>query len=86
MKTLALVSAFSALVLLGTQATGTEDSAKSKGATPAREACQADVQKLCSGINPGEGRILRCLKKHQDSVSDKCKEALKGASRAHKKL
>lgn len=36
-------------------------------------ACDADIQKLCSGVKPGGGRILACLKQHQESVSDNCK-------------
>ena len=36
-------------------------------------ACDADIQKLCAGVKPGGGRILACLKQHQESVSDNCK-------------
>jgi D-serine deaminase-like pyridoxal phosphate-dependent protein len=42
----------------------------------ARAACEADVQKLCAGVQPGGGRILACLKEHKDAVSDGCKQAL----------
>lgn len=36
-------------------------------------ACDADIKKLCVGVQPGGGRILACLKQHQESVSDNCK-------------
>jgi len=36
-------------------------------------ACDADIQKLCAGVKPGGGRILACLKQHQETVSDNCK-------------
>ena len=35
-------------------------------------ACDADIQKLCPGVQPGGGRILACLKQHKESVSDLC--------------
>jgi hypothetical protein len=41
-----------------------------------RAACEADVQKLCPGIEPGGGRILACLKQHKGEVSDGCKQAI----------
>ncbi len=40
-----------------------------------RQACAEDVQTLCGGIEPGGGKILRCLKDHKDKVSRSCKDA-----------
>jgi hypothetical protein len=37
------------------------------------ESCEDDVQSLCGGINPGEGRIIQCLKSKSDLVSADCK-------------
>jgi hypothetical protein len=42
----------------------------------ARTACETDIQKLCTGVQPGGGRILACLKQHKDQVSDGCKQAV----------
>src|SRR5260370_27991466 len=42
----------------------------------ARAACEADIQNLCAGVQPGGGKILACLKQHKDQVSDGCKQAV----------
>ena len=38
--------------------------------------CAPDLQKLCSNVKYGEGRILTCLKDNQASLSDGCKNAM----------
>lgn len=35
-------------------------------------ACSADVQEHCAGIQPGGGAIEACLKKHEQSLSAAC--------------
>ncbi len=45
------------------------------------EACQDDVMKLCNDVKPGGGRIVHCLKEHQDELSHECKEKLAAARR-----
>jgi hypothetical protein len=45
-------------------------------ANDVRAACAQDVQKLCADVAAGGGRILACLKQHQDQVSDGCKQAV----------
>ena len=37
-------------------------------------ACKADVQKLCAGVQPGDGRIMQCMKQHESELSDACKQ------------
>ena len=39
--------------------------------------CDADMEKYCASIAPGEGRLLECLEKHDKEVSGRCKQALK---------
>lgn len=39
-------------------------------------ACMADAEKLCKGVEKGEGRVMKCLKEHQGEVSSACKENL----------
>jgi len=41
-----------------------------------RSACEADVQKLCAGVQPGGRRIANCLKENQAKVSQPCKDAI----------
>jgi hypothetical protein len=38
--------------------------------------CEADIVKLCASVQAGEGRILDCLKSHEESVSAQCKQAV----------
>jgi hypothetical protein len=44
-----------------------------------RAACAADVQKLCSNVPTGGGRIIACLQQHKEEVSDRCKRAIVSA-------
>lgn len=39
--------------------------------------CDADMEKYCKTIEPGEGRLLDCLNKQGKNVSERCQEALK---------
>ncbi len=41
-----------------------------------REACKADFEKYCPGVQPGGGRIVECLNKQHDLLSEACKTAL----------
>jgi len=38
-----------------------------------RQACKADFEKLCPGVQPGGGRPLQCLSKQLDALSPECK-------------
>lgn len=39
--------------------------------------CDADLEKYCASIAPGEGRLLECIEKHDKQVSARCKQAIK---------
>ena len=41
-----------------------------------RAACGGDAKKFCAGIMPGGGRLLDCLAKHKDSISQACRKVL----------
>jgi hypothetical protein len=41
-----------------------------------RQACQADIAKLCPDQQPGRGQMRQCLMAHSDQVSDACKSAI----------
>jgi Cysteine rich repeat len=44
--------------------------------TDQRGACKVDYDKYCAGTKPGGGRIVACLNKQHDQLSDTCKKVL----------
>jgi Cysteine rich repeat len=58
-------------------AAGLSTGAFAQNLTPQqRTACKPDYEKYCSGVVPGGGRIIACLNKQHDSLSDACKKVL----------
>ncbi len=47
------------------------------------EACKADAETHCKGIQPGQGRILRCLVEHTDKLSGNCRAKISEAQSRH---
>ena len=47
------------------------------------EACKPDAEKLCKGVQPGKGRIARCLVEHKDQLSAGCREKIVQAQSRH---
>jgi hypothetical protein len=41
-----------------------------------RTVCEADLRKLCAGVQPGGGRLAQCLQQNASSISQPCKEKL----------
>lgn len=39
--------------------------------------CGEDLDKFCKDVAPGEGRILNCLEKNENHLSQRCRTALK---------
>lgn len=39
--------------------------------------CADDLDKHCSGVAAGEGRLLDCIEKSEKEVSSRCKDAMK---------
>jgi len=35
--------------------------------------CKADREKFCKDVQPGEGRIVKCLKEHEAELTAECK-------------
>jgi len=46
-----------------------------------KAACGDDLNKFCSSVTPGEGRLIFCMMAHEDKISEKCDHALYDASR-----
>ena len=47
-----------------------------------REACKADMETFCRGIQPGGGRIKACLRSNRDRLSQGCRSAIASAIEA----
>jgi len=39
--------------------------------------CKSDIEKHCAAVQAGEGRIVDCLKKQGEKVSQRCRQAMK---------
>lgn len=65
-------------LIVGARAAIADQTPSAPAAVPAevRSACEADVAKLCAGVQPGGGRIQQCLARHKSEVSDGCKQAI----------
>jgi hypothetical protein len=61
------IAAFAVGLLAGYQAAEAQDLAH----------CKADAERICPGVAPGGGKLIACLKQHQDDVSIGCGKALK---------
>ncbi len=59
-------------------------SAGAQTAQSFRKACNADLQKLCPGVQPGGGKILQCMQTHAAELSPDCKAAYDAASQKMK--
>jgi hypothetical protein len=49
---------------------------KSQEMEDIRTYCMSDIERLCKGIEPGGGRILKCLKANKKEMSVGCAQAL----------
>ena len=58
--------------------------ADAPAAGPEKGACKEDLKKFCASVQPGGGRLVRCLKEHEKDLSPACQEARKAASKKAK--
>lgn len=42
-------------------------------------ACAGDIDRLCPGVPPGQGRIKACMKQHISQLSAQCFDTVLGA-------
>jgi cysteine rich repeat protein len=40
------------------------------------QVCHADYHRLCSGVQPGGGRILACLQNHANELGPSCAQSM----------
>ena len=74
-----------ASIALSTAALGTSSFAagdRQQTTSPVRAACQADVQRLCPDVTPGNGALRQCMRSHASELSDACRQALAQAKQA----
>ena len=36
--------------------------------------CKDDIEKFCKDVKPGQGRILKCMREHENELSPVCKD------------
>ena len=48
------------------------------------EACGGDIDRLCPGVPPGQGRIKACMKANVSQLSAQCFDTLMAAAAAKK--
>jgi hypothetical protein len=39
--------------------------------------CKADAERICPGVEPGGGKLIGCLKQHENDVTVGCAKELK---------
>ena len=44
------------------------------------DACWNDIEKHCADVEPGEGRVIQCLKKNSSSLEKTCEQAVGGVA------
>lgn len=77
------------LLALCCAASAQSDTAAGKGGDhkgSGGQVCKADAESFCKGVQPGGGRIARCLAEHKNELTEPCKTALTTAAknRRHK--
>jgi malate/lactate dehydrogenase len=45
----------------------------------AQDVCKNDLDRFCKDVKPGGGRIVKCMKAHQNELSPECKEKMSQA-------
>ena len=64
------ITCLAAAMILATHAAAAQPSAA------VRQACEPDYHRLCAGITPGGGRIIKCLLDHNGDLAPECRAAL----------
>jgi len=43
--------------------------------------CEEDLVKFCADVEVGEGRIIKCMEKNKDKMSQRCKQAVEDVTK-----
>jgi hypothetical protein len=73
-KLFAMVALGAALLLTGSWSAGAQE-----GLFTSERDCAADVNAMCAGVKPGQGRVLACLQTHVSELSVGCSTILSKA-------
>lgn len=75
-----------AIALIATTTLWAASASAQQGATAQQiaRACAGDIERLCRGVPPGEGRIKACIKAHITELSAPCFDTLLGAVASEK--
>jgi len=55
----------------------TETQSPVRTPAPLKAACGPDLQQFCTGITPGQGRLISCLREHRVQLSTGCRTYLR---------
>lgn len=47
--------------------------------------CHEDQNKFCADVEPGQGRIMRCMREHREQLSDQCRSEVERVRQNWKK-
>ncbi|HEY9214150.1 MAG TPA: cysteine rich repeat-containing protein [Ancylobacter sp.] len=64
------------LLLAATVTTASAQQMSRQQLAVVKSACEADIKRVCSGIQPGGGRLLKCMQANPEKISQPCKDTL----------
>jgi hypothetical protein len=73
-----------ALTMLLLVGSGFAQQPPAPGGLQIAEACGGDIDRLCPGVPPGQGRIKACMKEHVSELSAPCFDTLMAAAAARR--
>jgi hypothetical protein len=73
-----LIALLGAATLIGLPPVAQPALAQSAALPPAavRAACAGDIRAYCAGVQPGGGRIVRCMNENRGKLSEACRNAI----------
>jgi Cysteine rich repeat len=84
-RELSIPKLFGVAALMAVSAYDDANVARAQGAQDRKaiqQACAADYQSLCSGVQPGGGRIIACLQQNAAKLSPTCQKAMTEAKKS----